>query len=99
MSRIEPIASGPLSRREAGCRSCELDDGERCVLPQFGKNNPELISTRRLVQQFLRIVPTRGRWNLEARVVNVDLGGPSELRRFRRNLRTDWDAVRAGLTK
>jgi transposase len=80
-------------------RPCELDDGERRILEQLGHHNPELISTRRLVQQFLRMVRTRGGRNLEAWVVNVDLNGPPELKGFSRNLRRDWDAVQAGLTK
>jgi transposase len=69
------------------------------VLQQLGEHNPELLSTRRLVQQFLRMVRTRGGRNLEAWVGNVDRSGPPELKGFSRNLRRDWDAVQAGLTR
>jgi transposase len=80
-------------------RPCELDGGEQRVLQQLGEHNPELLSTRRLVQQFLRMVRTRGGRNLEAWVGNVDRSGPPELKGFSRNLRRDWDAVQAGLTR
>jgi transposase len=80
-------------------RPCELDDAEQRVLQQLGEDDPELMSTRRLVQQFLRMVHTRGGRNLEAWVTSVHANGPPELRGFSRNLRRDWDAVQAGLTK
>jgi transposase len=80
-------------------RPSELDEVEQRVLQQLGERDPDLVSTRHLVQQFMRIVRTRGGRKREAWVMDVHADGPPELRGFGRNLRRDWDAVQAGLTK
>lgn len=80
-------------------RPSELSETDHLLLQQLGKCSPELTNTRHLVQQFMRMVREgRGRY-LEAWVANVQASGPPELRGFGRNLRRDWDAVHAGLTK
>jgi transposase len=80
-------------------RPSELDETEHLLLQQLGQRSPELIITRQLVQQFMRMVRERGGQYLEAWVASVQSDGPPELRGFSRNLRRDWDAVHAGLTK
>jgi transposase len=61
--------------------------------------DPDLTNTRHLVQLFMRMVRERRGHDLEAWVANVQATGPHELCGFSRNLRRDWDAVHAGLTK
>ena len=80
-------------------RASDLDEAEHDVLHQLGLRNPELANTRRMVQQFMRMVRERRGGNLEAWATQVQPNGPPELRGFCRNLRRDWGAVQAGLTK
>ena len=80
-------------------RPSDLDETEQALLQQLGQANSELPTTRNLVQQFMRMVRERRGRNLEAWVAQVQADGPPELRGFSRNLRRDWAAVHAGLTK
>lgn len=80
-------------------RPSDLDETEQTILEQLGQRNAELTNTRQLVQQFMRMVRQRRGRYLEAGTANVQANGPAELRGFSRNLRRDWDAVHAGLTK
>jgi transposase len=80
-------------------RPSDLDETEHALLQQLAQRNPELPNTRNLVQQFMRMVRERRGRNLEAWVTQVQATGPPELRGFSRNLRRDWAAVHAGLTK
>ena len=80
-------------------RPSDLDEAEQALLHQLGQRDPALTSTRHLVQLFMRMVRERRGRDLEAWVANVQATGPHELRGFSRNLRRDWDAVHAGLTK
>jgi hypothetical protein len=73
-------------RLTAPCRACELDDAEQRVLQQLGEHNPELINTRRLVQQFLRMVRRRGGRNLEAWVLEIDLSVRTRFDRLRKRV-------------
>jgi transposase len=80
-------------------RPSDLDEAEHVLLDHLGQHDPELVTTRHLVQQFMRMVRERRGRNLKAWVANVQATGPYELRGFSRNLGRDWDAVHAGLTK
>jgi transposase len=80
-------------------RPSDLDEEEHAVLQQLGLRDPELTTTRHLVQEFMRMVRERRGRKLEAWVAQAQANGPPELRGFGRNLRRDWDAVHAGLTK
>ena len=80
-------------------RPSDLDNAEHALLNQLGQRDPDLTNTRRLVQLFMRMVRERRGRDLDAWVANVQANGPPELRGFGRNLRRDWDAVHAGLTK
>jgi transposase len=80
-------------------RPSELNEAEHAVLQRLGLRDPELVTTRRLVQDFMHMVRERRGRKLEAWVAHVQGNGPPELRGFSRNLRRDWDAVHAGLTR
>lgn len=80
-------------------RPSDLDETEQALLHQLGQRDPDLTNTRHLVQLFMRMVRERRGRDLEAWVANVQATGPNELRGFSRNLRRDWEAVHAGLTK
>ena len=80
-------------------RPSDLNETEHLTLQRLGERSPELLNAQRLVQQFLRMVRQRRGRELETWVAHVQADGPPELRGFSRNLRRDWDAVRAGLTK
>jgi transposase len=79
-------------------RSADLDDKDRLLLTQLGAGSGELVTARRLAQQFLRLVRERRGHALAEWVADVHATGPPELRGFCRNLQHDWDAVHAGLT-
>jgi hypothetical protein len=61
-------------------RPSDLDETEQALLQQLGQGNPELPTTRNLVQQFMRMVRERRGRNLEAWVAQVQADGPWELR-------------------
>ena len=80
-------------------RPSDLDEKEQVLLKQLYERRLELVSARRLAQQFLRLVRERRGGELDDWVADVHQTGPPELRGFTRNLRRDWDAVHAGLTE
>ena len=80
-------------------RPSDLDEKEQVLLKQLYERSVELVSARRLAQQFLRLVRERRGGELDEWVADVHQTGPPELRGFARNLRRDWDAVQAGLTE
>jgi transposase len=80
-------------------RPSDLDEKDQLLLNQLYERNVELVSARRLSQQFLRLVRERRGRELDEWVVEVRETGPPELRGFSRNLQHDWDAVHAGLTE
>jgi transposase len=80
-------------------RPSDLDEKDQVVLDQLYERSVELISARRLAQQFLRLVRERRGRELDDWLADVHQTGPPELRGFGRNLHHDWDAVHAGLTE
>ena len=62
------------------------------------RGDPQVATTRRLAQRFLRLVRARRGAELEEWVAQVHAVGPPELRGFARNLGRDWAAVQTGLT-
>ena len=80
-------------------RPSDLDEKDQALLNQLYERNVELVSARRLAQQFLRLVRERRGRELDEWVADVHQTGPPELRGFSRNLQHDWDAVHAGLTE
>jgi transposase len=80
-------------------RPSDLDDKEQVLLKQLYERSAELVSARQLAQHFLRLVRERRGHELDEWVAEVHSTGPPELRGFSRNLRNDWNAVRAGLTE
>jgi transposase len=80
-------------------RQSDLDDKEQVLLNQLYERSAELVSSRQLTQQFLRLVRERRGRDLDEWAAEVHQTGPPELRGFGRNLRHDWAAVFAGLTE
>ena len=80
-------------------RPSDLDEKDQILLNQLYERSAELVTARRLAQQFLRLVRERRGRELDEWVADVHQTGPPELRGFSRNLQRDWDAVHAGLTQ
>jgi transposase len=80
-------------------RPSDLDAAEQALLNQVGEWSTEVVSARKLAQQFMRLVRERHGYDLAVWAAEVQDTGPPELRGFSRNLRRDWDAVQAGLTE
>jgi transposase len=75
-----------------------LTEDERLRLKHVLAGSPALETTHRHVHGFAQIMVNRQGEQLQAWMSRVDLEGEPPLRSFVTGLRTDLDAVRAGLT-
>jgi transposase len=96
-----PTPVAPTVRRVTGWLTRHPDrltEDERLRLKHVLAGSPALETTHRHVHGFAQIMVNRQGEQLQAWMSRVDLEGEPPLRSFVTGLRTDLDAVRAGLT-